>query len=403
MRRKENGMFTRVLSILLTSPSTTFRSRRRRMGTREVRTVSEEWKEWRTERTERVPLPTSLRSSRRLLTFPPHPTAARPERNVVKWRGVRDEWREWGTNGRSEEWTTLSAAVGLWGSVRPSRLRLLSPHFTRLPSVTSFRLTTFTVPKGRWSEGTEWERERDVERRPDSDSSSARNACRYVKRPAVDSPLIYRPPTRPISLRMPLTPPIRSLATLSPYPNPPPCIPLATVSQSHSSAVGKGPASSPHSLHCVSVPRYTPPADRDRDRPASSFLSWTAGPSPGAPPPSAPLTPFTRRRLAAGVMRGVRNGPSFFRPITALRRPCRRNRAKEVTAFHSFPPSLRSGVSLPFPLRPYATPFVHFGHSVSSLVMLSPPFGHGAGTGTEPKVEWTERKWGGGKWTEDRH
>lgn len=68
------------------------------------------------------------RSSRRLLTFPPHPTAARPERNVVKWRGVRDEWREWGTNGRSEEWTTLSAAVGLWGSVRPSRLRLLSPH-----------------------------------------------------------------------------------------------------------------------------------------------------------------------------------------------------------------------------------------------------------------------------------
>ena len=109
--------------------------------------------------------------------------------------------------------------------------------------------------------------------RPDSDSSSARNACRYVKRPAVDSPLIYRPPTRPISLRMPLTPPIRSLATLSPYPNPPPCIPLATVSQSHSSAVGKGPASSPHSLHCVSVPRYTPPADRDRDRPASSFLS----------------------------------------------------------------------------------------------------------------------------------
>ena len=37
-------MFTRVLSILLTSPSTTFRSRRRRMGTREVR----------------VPLPTSL-------------------------------------------------------------------------------------------------------------------------------------------------------------------------------------------------------------------------------------------------------------------------------------------------------------------------------------------------------
>ena len=84
--------------------------------------------------------------------------------------------------------------------------------------------------------------------------------------------------------------------------------------------------------------------------------------------------------------------PSFFRPITALRRPCRRNRAKEVTAFHSFPPSLRSGVSLPFPLRPYATPFVHFGHSVSSLVMLSPPFGHGAGTGTEPKVEWTERK-----------
>ena len=181
------------------------------------------------------------------------------------------------------------------------------------------------------------------------------------------------------------------------------CLSLATVSQSHSSAVGKGPASSPHSLHCVSVPRYTPPADRDRDRPASSFLSWTAGPSPGAPPPSAPLTPFTRRRLAAGVMRGVRNGPSFFRPITALRRPCRRNRAKEVTAFHSFPPSLRSGVSLPFPLRPYATPFVHFGHSVSSLVMLSPPFGHGAGTGTEPKVEWTERKWGGGKWTEDRH
>ena len=90
----------------LTSPSTTFRSRRRRMGTREVRTVSEEWKEWRTERTERVPLPTSLRSSRRLLTFPPHPTAARPERNVVKWRGVRDEWREWGTNGRSEEWGT---------------------------------------------------------------------------------------------------------------------------------------------------------------------------------------------------------------------------------------------------------------------------------------------------------
>lgn len=161
---------------------------------------------------------------------------------------------------------------------------------------------------------------------------------------------------------------------------------------------------SPHSLHCVSVPRsrlrrslvgrregtglliHTPPADRDRDRPASSFLSWTAGPSPGAPPPSAPLTPFTRRRLAAGVMRGVRNGPSFFRPITALRRPCRRNRAKEVTAFHSFPPSLRSGVSLPFPLRPYATPFVHFGHSVSSLVMLSPPFGHGAGTGTEPLV-----------------
>ena len=66
-----------------------------------------------------------------------------------------------------------------------------------------------------------------------------------MKRPAVDSPLIYRPPTRPISLRMPLTPPIRSLATLSPYPNPPPCIPLATVSQSHSSAVGKGPASSP--------------------------------------------------------------------------------------------------------------------------------------------------------------
>jgi len=64
----------------------------------------------------------------------------------------------------------------------------------------------------------------------------------------------------------------------------------------------------------------------------------------------------------------------------------RRNRAKEVTAFHSFPPSLRSGVSLPFPLRPYATPFVHFGHSVSSLVMLSPPFGHGAGTGTEPLV-----------------
>lgn len=57
-----------------------------------------------------------------------------------------------------------------------------------------------------------------------------------------------------------------------------------------------------------------------------------------------------------------------------------------MTAFHSFPPSLRSGVSLPFPLRPYATPFVHFGHSVSSLVMLSPPFGHGAGTGTEPLV-----------------
>lgn len=165
MRRKENGMFTRVLSILLTSPSTTFRSRRRRMGTREVRTVSEEWKEWRTERTERVPLPTSLRSSRRLLTFPPHPTAARPERNVVKWRGVRDEWREWGTNGRSEEWTTLSAAVGLWGSVRPSRLRLLSPHFTRLPSVTSFRLTTFTVPKGRIRDGTsKWPKRDEGER-----------------------------------------------------------------------------------------------------------------------------------------------------------------------------------------------------------------------------------------------
>ena len=148
-----------------------------------------------------------------------------------------------------------------------------------------------------------------------------------------------------------LTPFLATLGALFRHPNPPPCIPLATVSQSHSSAVGKGPASSPHSLHCVSVPRYTPPADRDRDRPASSFLSWTAGPSPGAPPPSAPLTPFTRRRLAAGVMRGVRNGPSFFRPITALRRPCRRNRAKEVTAFHSFPPSLRSGVSLPFPTR----------------------------------------------------
>ena len=172
------------------------------------------------------------------------------------------------------------------------------------------------------------------------------------------------------------------------------CLSLATVSQSHSSAVGKGPASSPHSLHCVSVPRYTPPADRDRDRPASSFLSWTAGPSPGAPPPSAPLTPFTRRRLAAGVMRGVRNGPSFFRPITALRRPCRRNRAKEVTAFHSFPPSLRSGVSLPFPLRPYATPFVHFGHSVSSLVMLSPPFGPGR---NRDDRRWSGRtEWGGG-------
>jgi len=57
----------------------------------------------------------------------------------------------------------------------------------------------------------------------------------------------------------------------------------------------------------------------------------------------------------------VRNGPSFFRPITALRRPCRRNRAKEVTAFHSFPPSLRSGVSLPFPLRPYVTPLASLG------------------------------------------
>ena len=88
MRRKENGMFTRVLSILLTSPSTTFRSRRRRMGTREVRTVSEEWKEWRTERTERVPLPTSLRSSRRLLTSPPSiPLCERnePEEREVKW------------------------------------------------------------------------------------------------------------------------------------------------------------------------------------------------------------------------------------------------------------------------------------------------------------------------------
>ena len=48
--------------------------------------------------------------------------------------------------------------------------------------------------------------------------------------------------------------------------------------------------------------------------------------------------------------------------ITALRRPCRRNRAKEVTAFHSFPPSLRSGVSLPFPFIP-STPLTH----------LSPP------------------------------
>ena len=158
MRRKENGMFTRVLSILLTSPSTTFRSRRRRMGTREVRTVSEEWKEWRTERTERVPLPTSLRSSRRLLTFPPHPTAARPERNVVKWRGVRDEWREWGTNGRSEEWTTLSAAVGLWGSVRPSRLRLLSPHFTR-------RGETGSAGYGKWSESWTERKERQTRNR----------------------------------------------------------------------------------------------------------------------------------------------------------------------------------------------------------------------------------------------
>lgn len=58
-------------------------------------------------------------------------------------------------------------------------------------------------------------------------------------------------------------------------------------------------------------------------------------------------------------------------PPTPTPRPfagdSRRNRAKEVTAFHSFPPSLRSGVSLPFPLRPYATPFVHFGHSVNAV------------------------------------
>ena len=69
-----------------------------------------------------------------------------------------------------------------------------------------------------------------------------------------------------------------------------------------------------------------------------------------------PLTPFTRRRLAAGVMRGVRNGPSFFRPITALRRPCRRNRAKEVTAFSliSSVPSLRRVTSFPVTSVRYA-------------------------------------------------
>ena len=119
------------------------------------------------------------------------------------------------------------------------------------------------------------------------------------------------------------------------------------------------------------------------------------GPSPGAPPPSAPLTPFTRRRLAAGVMRGVRNGPSFFRPITALRRPCRRNRAKEVTAFHSFPPSLRSGVSLPFPL-----PSVRYAlRSLRSLSFFAchvipalRPRGRNR-DGTEGGVDGTEVRW----------
>ena len=101
-------------------------------------------------------------------------------------------------------------------------------------------------------------------------------------------------------------------------------------------------------------------------------------------------------RLAAGVMRGVRNVldvilPSHHGPSPSL--PAEPLPRKWPPFTHLELPSLRSGVSLPFPLRPYATPFVHFGHSVSSLVMLSPPFGHGAGTGTEPKVEWTERKW----------
>lgn len=48
------------------------------------------------------------------------------------------------------------------------------------------------------------------------------NSCHippFVRFSCSCSPLSVTPLTRPISLRMPLTPPIRSLATLSPYPH----------------------------------------------------------------------------------------------------------------------------------------------------------------------------------------
>lgn len=64
-------------------------------------------------------------------------------------------------------------------------------------------------------------------------------------------------------------------------------------------------------------------------------------------------------RVWRGCAPRRRSVPSVILPSVTSSRPfaSRRNRAKEVTAFHSFPSSLRSGVSLPFTRFPcrYAT------------------------------------------------